>query len=75
MTYNIKSERVRLGLTVDDVAKAIGVHVNAIRRWEIGQAEPSASNLVKLSSLYQCTPDYLLGATDERNGKAVAVLA
>lgn len=73
MTFNIKSERVRLGMSADDVAKAIGVHINAIRRWETGQSEPSASNLIKLSGLYQCTPDYLLGITDDRHGKAVPI--
>ena len=29
-------------------------------------------NLLKLSHLYQCTPDYLMGYTDDRNGVAVA---
>ena len=31
---NMKAERVRKGMTLEDVSNAIGVHVNAISRWE-----------------------------------------
>ena len=70
--YNIKAERVRCGMTVEDAANALGVHKNAVYRWERGLAEPSASHLVAMASIYGCTPDYLLGWTDDRNGRAVA---
>lgn len=73
MRGNMKAERARSGMTAEEVAKKIGVHPNAVLRWESGEAEPMASNLVKLSILYDCSVEYLLGYTDVRDGKAVAI--
>lgn len=59
-------------MSQEAASKAIGVSVNTISRWEVGNIEPKASNLVALCNLYGCSPEYLLGMVDERNGKAVA---
>lgn len=72
MRTNMKVERVRCNLTIKQVADAIDVHPNAVSRWESGTAEPSASNLIALSNLYGCTPEYLLDMTDERTAAAIA---
>lgn len=72
MRGNMKAERARIGLSADEVAKNIGVHVNSVLSWERGESEPRAENLVSLSHLYRCTPDYLMGYTNERNGMAIA---
>lgn len=66
MRYNMKAERSRKGLSAKDVAKNIGVHENALLRWESGEAEPLGSNLIALSEFYGCSPEYLLELTDER---------
>lgn len=66
MRGNMKVERARVGLTAEEVAKKIGVHPNALLRWENEEAEPLCTNLIKLAKLYECSPDYLLGLTDER---------
>ena len=66
MRYNMRAERVRKGLTVKEVAHEIGVHENAVTRWENGEAEPLGTNLVKMAKLYGCAPDYLLDLTEER---------
>lgn len=66
MRANMRAERARARLTTAQVAEAVGVHKNAYQRWERGEAEPTASNLLKLSELFGCTPDYLLGLTDDR---------
>ena len=71
MRGNMKAERARLGLSAKTVALRIGVSENALLRWESGEAEPMAGNLVKLSHLYGCSPEYLLGYTNERNAKKV----
>ncbi len=71
MRGNMKAERARKGLSAKDVAKSIGVSVNQIFRWEAGEQEPSGSNLLKLSKLYQCSPDYLLDITVERGAQAI----
>lgn len=69
---NMKAERTRLGMTIDDVASYVGVHKNAISRWENGQAEPFSSNLIKLCELYGCSAEYLLEQTDDPKGKVIA---
>lgn len=69
---NMKAERARNGLSAREVAKRIGVHENAVLRWESGDAEPLGSNLIKLAELYECTPEYLLSQSDGREKKAIA---
>ena len=70
MRTNMRAERVRQGLSISEVARRIGVHVNAVQRWEHGEAEPMGSNLIKLAQLYGCTPEFLLGLTNDRKGRA-----
>lgn len=72
MRHNMRAERARNGMSVAKVAEKIGVHPNAITRWENGQAEPTASNLIALSTLYGTTPEYLLDMTNDPNGVAIA---
>lgn len=73
MSKRMKQEREMTGKSAKEVAKDIGVHENALLRWENDEANPLASNLVKLAKYYGCSVEYLLGYTDERDGKAVAI--
>lgn len=68
---NICSERHRLGLTQLELADRIGVSVNAVSAWENGFFKPSSNSLKKLSQLFSCSTDYLLGLTDERTVTAI----
>ena len=70
MNNNIRSERVRIGVSVDDVAMAINVSSSSVSKWESGDVEPNGRNLVNLAQFFDCTPDYLLDMTDERHGYA-----
>lgn len=70
----MKAERARRGLSAREVSELIGVSVNQIYRWETGEQEPSASSVIKLSRLYECTPEYLMGITDDKNGRAIPQL-
>jgi len=72
MKNNMRAERARNNLTVQQVADAIGVHPNVVSRWENGKTEPKASNLISLCRLYDCSPEYLLDMTDERHASAIA---
>lgn len=71
MRQNMKAERGRKNMSAKEVAKCIGVHENALLRWENGDSEPLGSNLIALADFYGCTPDYLLGLTDERTVAAI----
>lgn len=68
---NICSERHRLGLTQLELADRIGVSVNAVSAWENGSFEPNSNSLKKLSQLFSCSTDYLLGLTNERTVTAI----
>ena len=69
---NMRKERFEKGLTIKQVSDAINVHPNAISRWENGDTDPTASNLMALCRLYDCSPEYLLGMTDDKHAAAIA---
>lgn len=66
---NMRAERIKHGLSIRQVADIVGMHPNSLMRWESGEADPLAINLVKLSKLYGCSPEYLLGMTEDRDGR------
>lgn len=70
----IKAERSKSGLSAEKVADLLGVHANTVRGWENGSYEPSGRNLVQLSTLFGCSPDYLLEMTDDRRESAKNVI-
>lgn len=70
MPYNIKSERIRAGLTREQVAEAVGVHPNSVKNWEQNSCQPGSNALIAMSTLFGCSADYLLGLTDERSLRA-----
>ena len=72
MLRNMRIERLTRDLSLQEVADELGVHVNAVGRWENGKTDPSSQNLAALCKLYDCSPEYLLDMTDERKGTAVA---
>ena len=53
MRTKMRLARISKGLTAKQAAHLIGVHENAILRWESGEAEPLGSNLVKMAKLYE----------------------
>lgn len=65
---NIASERVRIGESVEDVARVAGVTVSSVRKWESGEMAPSGERLVLMARHFGCTPDCLLDMTEERTG-------
>lgn len=71
MRRNMKSERVRIGLTASEAARKAGISVSTLLSWERGEKEPLSVNLISLAHLYGCSAEYLLGMTDERNGQPI----
>lgn len=55
MTKNIKSERVRIGLSQDVLADKLGVHVNSVRKWENGETQPGSLSLIAMSKIFNCS--------------------
>lgn len=62
----ILSERKRLGMRQVDLANKLGVSVLTVSRWERGINYPTGSQLIKMSRIFDCSTDYLLGTSSER---------
>lgn len=62
---NIEAERARSGMSKESLAEALGVSYRTYYNWEKRGALPSGA-LVKMSKLFKCKTDYLLGLTDKR---------
>lgn len=59
--------RKKKGLSQAELAEAINVSRQAISRWEVGTAIPSADNLMWLSKFYEVSMDELMDvATDDK---------
>ncbi|MBQ7263692.1 MAG: helix-turn-helix domain-containing protein [Synergistaceae bacterium] len=60
----IKHYRDQLGLTQEELAHKVGVHVNTIRRWEQGKQSPDARKLASLADAFGTTTAHLLDSGD-----------
>jgi transcriptional regulator with XRE-family HTH domain len=60
----LRAAREKLGLTQHELAKACGLSINQINRYENGTTEPSASALAAVAHKLDVSIDYLLGLTD-----------
>lgn len=56
----LKSAREMAGYSRGEVANLLGVSQAAISLWERGETFPSVQNLIKLTTLYHCSLDWLL---------------
>lgn len=64
MRINIEAERGRLQLTKRDMAKALGITPKTYLSY-IREENPIPSDkLLKMSGMFGCSTDYLLGITD-----------
>lgn len=61
----IKSIRLELGLTQQELAKNAGISQAGIAKWETGDRTPSMDCLISLAKYFQCSIDYLVGIVDE----------
>lgn len=58
----IKTQRSKLKLTLDDVARYVGVSGATVSRWENGDIENMRRDkIAKLADILQVTPSYLMG--------------
>lgn len=70
----LKENRLRCKMTQEFVAETLGVSRQAVSKWENGTSDPSTSNLIALSKLYQVSSEDLLKSAsadiDEQNEPA-----
>lgn len=60
----LKSAREALGLSREQLAERLHVHVSTIGHWETGRRAPSSEMLAALSRELEVPADYLLGLDD-----------
>lgn len=64
----IKQRRLELGLTLKDVAKALGVAEATVSRYETKEIQNMGiDKLVPLAKVLCCSPGYLMGWEDKPN--------
>lgn len=60
MVCNIKKFREEGKLTQTEVAEAVGVTVGAVSQWESGRCLPNAVALMRLSKLFDVSPEEII---------------
>ena len=69
----IKEARVKKGLSQGKLAKAIGVHVTNISRYERGENRPTSDVLTKLANELDVTADFLMdGSMDDKAQSSIS---
>lgn len=63
---NLASERVRLGLTQDELASALNVSITTIHEYESFKRPMTTDFIANAADYFGCSIDYLLDRTDER---------
>ena len=58
--------RKEMGLTQQKMAETIGIHVNSLKKYESGQAQPSLDVLKKIALELHVSTDFLLFEEHER---------
>ena len=61
----IKELRIAAGLSQAQLAKKLGFNQTGVGKYERGEIEPSISTLKKLSVIFECSIDYLVGFSDD----------
>lgn len=56
----MRAARVNADLTINEVAKELGISNKTLISWEKGKTEPTASQMLKLVSLYAMPMEFLI---------------
>jgi repressor LexA len=71
MSKKIKELRQDKGLTLEQVAKVVGVGKSTVRKWETGMiANMKRDKIASLAQALGTTPAYLMGWEEDENKKA-----
>jgi transcriptional regulator with XRE-family HTH domain len=67
----LRIARERANLKQTQVKERTGIHNKTLSGYENGVSEPDSQTLATLAELYDVTTDFLLGLTNDPQGKAV----
>ena len=66
MKNNIASERMKLGLSQEQLGNQLDVSRDVVSNWEQGTTNPKADAIIKMAELFNCSIDYLFCRTEDR---------
>lgn len=58
---NLKQARKAKGMTAEKLANKLGFAVRTINNYEQGRSEPDLETLKRISTILECSVDYLIG--------------
>jgi len=61
----LKELRKEKELTQKELAKLVNLSSNCVCEWEKGRSQPNIETLKKLSEIFACSVDYIIGNTDD----------
>ena len=60
--------RKKKGITLKEMSQDLGsIKEASLSRYEHGRREPKLETLIKIADYFNCSTDYLLGLTDQKN--------
>lgn len=62
----IEAERIKRNISKDEFSQLLGVTRRTVTNWQNGRTELPISKLIKLSNMWNCSTDYLLGLTSDK---------
>lgn len=76
MSERIKERRKALGYTQEDLAEKLGLQKSAIAKYENGRVQNiKRSTILKMSTILECTPSYLMGWNESSDTAAADALS
>ena len=66
MKNNIASERVRLGMSQQDLADELEVSRDSVKDREAGRTPIKSTLLISMADIFDCSLDYLMARSNER---------
>ena len=74
LSQRIKQSRKSAGLRQEDIATAMGIAIDTVRRWENGKAIPSLEQACTFAKLVGVSVSYLAGETVEAQHDGIQLL-
>lgn len=69
----LRKLRIENNFSQKELSELLGMSPSVISGYETGEKTPSAEVLLKLTGLYHCSADYLLGLTNKEEPKLIDV--
>lgn len=64
--FNLASERVRVGMTQQQLSDELGCSLKTLGKWEKDASSMPGTAIKHAASFFGCSIDYLLGNSEER---------